>query len=355
MRIALCSPYNTSDLSGVTTFIATLNAALRERDHSVGLYAPDSMGGISKVPPGLHNLSLAARTFAALLGARPWTTIHASQPHLQSVAALLAARILGVGYVVTYHSVLPAAGGRIPALVLRLSDWILCRFARRRVFVSEATRAQLGRAGDDVIYVGVDTKLADSVLVSADARADPLISFVFLGRQTESKGFFELLEVAEDIATHGGASFRLLLIGDSPAEERSKRADWLKRLVGVVADLGRIDSRRDLFRALASADAIVLPSRREGLPLVLVEAMAVGCVPIATDVGGVKELVRPGMTGIIVPPENAAALKGAMLWASNNLSDLRAMGDRAVLDIRRRFSIRSMVDAYLRTYTETNC
>jgi glycosyltransferase involved in cell wall biosynthesis len=71
-------------------------------------------------------------------------------------------------------------------------------------------------------------------------------------------------------------------------------------------------SRQGVLELFAAADAAVLPSRWENFPHTVVEALAVGTPVIATDVGGVGEVVRDGENGLLVPPEDVEALAGAL-------------------------------------------
>ncbi len=91
----------------------------------------------------------------------------------------------------------------------------------------------------------------------------------------------------------------------------------LARRLGVadqvqLLDPSSVPTRVDLFRAIASADLYVQPSREEGLPLALVEAMALGAPVVATAVNGIPEVVEHDVTGLLVPPEDVGALAQAI-------------------------------------------
>ena len=114
-----------------------------------------------------------------------------------------------------------------------------------------------------------------------------------------------------------GAS-QLVLIG-APAE-RGGHLRRLKRLAGLGGMDGRVRFAGSVDRAsvvayLNAADASVLPSRSEGCPNVVLESLACGTPVVATSVGAVPDLVRPGTTGLIVPPGRPEALASALAEA----------------------------------------
>ena len=107
----------------------------------------------------------------------------------------------------------------------------------------------------------------------------------------------------------------LLVAGDGPERQALERQSATLGLDGRVRFLGSVP-RETVLRLFRAADASVLPSAWENFPHTVVEALAVGCPVIATAVGGVPEVVRDGENGLLVPPNDSAAL---------------ARGDREVL------------------------
>lgn len=109
--------------------------------------------------------------------------------------------------------------------------------------------------------------------------------------------------------------------------------------------------RRDLPALLASADGFVLSSAWEGMPLALGEAMAMERPVVATDVGGVGELVSDA--GFVVPPKNPDALAAAMLGVMRTpVAEREALGRRARQRIQNRFSMDAKADEWERLYRE---
>lgn len=151
------------------------------------------------------------------------------------------------------------------------------------------------------------------------------LHLVNIGRFAEQKGQL-LLPEAVALARAQGADLRLTLVGDGamrPAIEAAIRAHGVGDLVTLTGWLDEAGVRA----VLADAHALVLSSFAEGLPMVVMEAMAAGRAVIATWIAGNPELVLPGETGWLVPAGDAAALAGAMVQAAATPADrLQAMG-----------------------------
>jgi len=144
------------------------------------------------------------------------------------------------------------------------------------------------------------------------------------------------------------ASAHLLLAGDGERRPLLERQACER---GAAARIHFLGVRSDIPRMLAAADAFVLPSKYEGNPLSVMEAMAAGKPVIATAVGCVPELVPEGC-GRLVPPEDQAALESAMHELAHHLPLARRMGVEAAQRARERFDDAVMARAYERLYQE---
>ena len=124
----------------------------------------------------------------------------------------------------------------------------------------------------------------------------------------------------------------LVLAGDGPDAEKLRALAGELGLDGRARFLGP-QPRATVFELLSAGDAVVLPSKWENFPHVLVEALAVGTPVIATAAGGVTEIVQDGENGLLVPPEDPEALAAAIrrYFGDADLRErLRAAGPRSV-------------------------
>lgn len=125
-----------------------------------------------------------------------------------------------------------------------------------------------------------------------------------------------------------------LLAGSGPLEPEFRRRASRHR--DRVHFLGH---RTDMPELMAASDLVVLPSRSEALPTVLMEAAAAGRPVVATRVGGVAEVVEDGRTGFLVPPDDPRALARAVDEMLDDPARARAFGERARSRARERFSL----------------
>lgn len=136
------------------------------------------------------------------------------------------------------------------------------------------------------------------------------VTAAFVGRLLDDKGLRSLLAACKLLAARG-RGIRMLIAGAAdpanPASIPQSEIDSWRSVEGVTL-LGHADVR-EVWR---QAHIAVLPSRREGLPLSLLEAAACGRPIVATDVSGCREIARDGFNAILVPPDNPAALADAI-------------------------------------------
>jgi glycosyltransferase involved in cell wall biosynthesis len=139
-----------------------------------------------------------------------------------------------------------------------------------------------------------------------------------------------------------GRRFAVWLAGEGPAREALRRRTQRLGLEAAVHLLGR---RTDVLALALAADCVVLPSRQEGHPLALLEALALGRPVLACAVGGVPEIVDPGRTGLLVPPEDPAALAAALERLRRDPALRARLGAAAARAARARFDVRRSVAA----------
>jgi len=130
-----------------------------------------------------------------------------------------------------------------------------------------------------------------------------------VGRLHPQKGHDLLIEAAPAILARVPEA-RFLLLGEGPW---AGEVDGWIRASGLGDRFLRVDRRPDVARVLAATDVVVLPSRYEGFPNVVVEAMAARRPVVATRIAGTDEAVVDGETGLLVPPEDPEALAGALV------------------------------------------
>jgi glycosyltransferase involved in cell wall biosynthesis len=119
------------------------------------------------------------------------------------------------------------------------------------------------------------------------------------------------------------------------------------RIMGLANSIRIFGIREDIDRFLVAADVFVLPSRWEGLPIALLEAMSAGLPVVATAVEGVDEVVVQGEQGLLVPTEDSAALAEAMLKLLGNPELRQRMGNSARRRIEQGYTIERMCLRYL--------
>ncbi|HLA28920.1 MAG TPA: glycosyltransferase family 4 protein [Syntrophales bacterium] len=144
-----------------------------------------------------------------------------------------------------------------------------------------------------------------------------------VGRLTSVKGQELLLRAAFDLIRQGQCIF-LLLLGDGELRQDLERS--AKRL-GIENYVRFLGWRSDVARIMAVYDIFCLPSRNEGMGKVLVEAMAMGLPIIASNIGGIRDIVRTGENGLLVPVGDVAAWAEAISCLCRDPERRRRMGD----------------------------
>lgn len=212
------------------------------------------------------------------------------------------------------------------------------------------TRAHMAASRLRCIPGGVDVERIKAA-PPADRRAlglgDDEQVILWVGRFDPIKGLDELIDAFAIVVKENNA--KLLLAGEGAYEPAIRRRVDQAGLVDRVMFLGR---RTDVASLLKIADVFVLPSRTEGMPNALLEAMAAGRAIVTTDVPGCRDVVENEVTGMVVPSRDVGALAGALSRSIRLLTVRIRLGAAAAEHVAARFTQRACFDRYLSLYAE---
>lgn len=261
------------------------------------------------------------------------THVHNHFADISANVAMLAAELAGIPFSYTLHG---------PAELYEPQRWVLDVKTARAKFVaciSHFARSQAMYFSDPahwdklkIIHCGIDPALYDRPAID---HGDDKVRLVFVGRLTAIKGLRVLLE-AFTAAHAQNPKLHLTLIGDG--DDRA-HLESLAAPLGDAIHFAGFQSQEAVAQAMAGADMFVLPSFAEGVPVVLMEAMAAARPVITSLVAGIPELVEDGVSGYLVPPGDAATLAERIATLAAD-PDLQAqMGAAGRAKVRSEFNI----------------
>ena len=173
--------------------------------------------------------------------------------------------------------------------------------------------------------------------------AEDQFLWLAVGRLSEAKDYPNLLHAFSALSQcHPDA--RLMIAGDGPL--RSDLDSLIQRL-GVDMQVSLLGLRLDMPALYAASDALVLSSAWEGMPVVILEAMASSTPVVATSVGAVPEMVSDGVSGFVVPPKDHQSLANAMEQMMGLPERTRqAFGQAGYIRVKAEFSRDSVIDKW---------
>jgi len=237
------------------------------------------------------------------------------------------------------------------------AEWVMSLFAHKVVGVSDHTVANLRayeRIDSAKLVTIVNGISGERYAVSVDREAKarglgithtgPFLGFV--ARLEEEKGGTYLVQAMPEIAARfPGAA--LVIAGQGELEGALKEE---ARRLGVAHRVYFIGPRMDVPELLNLFDLCVLPSLREGLPMVIPEAMAAGCPLLATRVGGIPSVITHGENGSLVPPANPGALAAEAIRLLEDEAGVAAYREKGRQVFEERFSAETMAARYEALY-----
>lgn len=335
----------------IESYLAAVVSGLEGRGEEVVLLHPDAAalepfralaGDDVRLEP--FTAAVAAPALALDLARR----LRRLRPRLVHVndpmpAAVLAARIARVPRVlVTHHTPeLRVFDSRVGALWRRLG-WAL---RPEVIYTSESDRRTDARTRlkTHVVYYGIDLDRFAAARPSL-VEDGPLIGNV--ARLVPQKGQRTIVEAAPLVLERHPRA-RFVLVGDGDGRPELEQAVAAAGLSNSFLFLGHRD---DVPGLLASFEVFVLPSRFEGLCYAVIEAQAAGVPVVATPVGGVRENVRDGETGVVVPPDDPVALAAAVNRLLEDRAEARRLAEAARDRALARYGLPRMVAETIALY-----
>lgn len=367
-RIRILQVLASGAVGGGTTHLASLVGGLDPERFEVHVACSDDgplLGDLERLGIRVHRVPmtrkinlLAIFRLAAIIRRERIAMVHfhgtrAGLPACLAACLTMRPRIYTVhGW--SFHT----RGSALLESLARMLEGGIARMSHRVICVGESDRSLgvrlgiLGERQSRVIHNGVQpeafrTPTEDGAAVRAELGVpDGCLVVSLFGRLTVQKGQTTFLEAATRLSAQ---DVRFLLVGDG--EDREK-------LEQQVAALGLTDRviftgfRSDVPRLLSASDVVVLPSLWEGLPICLLEAMAAGRPVIASAVDGSVEVVVPGQTGLLVPPEHPEALASAIAFLLEHPQARERFGASGRERVRLRFSLSEMLRATGAIYLE---
>ena len=307
-----------------------LAAVTRWRDEDTGYRTQSRFRGFDQ-----------AVRLARLLDAAPVDRLHAAFGHDPALVALLTSRLTGLPFSFTAHArdLYQVPRSRLVRRVEAAEAVITCTEANRRHLAALLPRALVHKV--HVVVHGVDV---DRFCPPADRPAGDPPVILSAGRLVEKKGFPDLLAAAATLR-RGGRRFRLDIHGDGP--DRAA-------LAAAVVHLGLEDhvrllpatTRKELALAYRQAAVFALTpfvteeGDRDGIPNVLVEAMASGLPVVSTAVGGIPELVVPERNGLLAPARSVDAVAAHLGRLLDQPAERARLGAAARATVEEHFDAR---------------
>lgn len=201
-----------------------------------------------------------------------------------------------------------------------------------------------------VVHNAVDTERFRPEGESERGRSIPSRPTIIgtVARMTEAKDHGNLLRAFSAVLKRDDDTL-LALVGDGETRGDVERMVREYGLSERVLFLGRQERVPEFLRAM---DVFVLPSKREGAPISVLEAMACGIPVVATDVGGVGEIIEDGVNGRVVPPQDHEALSDALCWLLDRPETMRRFAVSGPAEVRRRFSREALCRNYRTIYEQ---
>lgn len=359
-------------LGGLFRHVIDLTRGQVERGHQVGVFCDATTGGtradevfaelsdrltlgITRVPmsryPSLTDARAQLNAIATRAKLAP-DIVHAHGSKGGVYARLPALLSPGRRYATAYtphggsFNYKPGSGEhRVYMTVERLLERATDMFLFESAFIAGRFEAHIGhlpRTDHRIVLNGISE--AEFAPIDHDAAAFDLL---YLGELRQAKGVDTLIDALALLKQQDALAPRLLIVGSGPDEDELRRMAARRGVAGQCV----FEPPGPIRRALSKAHVMVIPSRAESLPYVILEAAAAAQPLIATDVGGIKEIYGPQHSQRLIPADGPKVLAEAIrAMLATPAAARRAQAADLARHVRRNFSLDAMIDGVLAAY-----
>jgi glycosyltransferase involved in cell wall biosynthesis len=345
------------EVGGAETLVAQLCRLQREDGHDPSVHAILTLGPLGeqlreegftvRTLVGQH-LTDSARNFYRIFKEIRPDVVHLHNP-TPSIYAGISARLAGVPSILsTRHSLVAPPRSLVRELKYSVAasccDWVagICDATVNNIKEMHSISARK--------IVCVYNGAIPLVRTSKELwPAKSGFTLVYVGRLEPVKNHGLLLHGFR-AALAQRPDLRLWMVGDG---SQRNSLEQLSAQLGITSQITFWGQQLDVAPFFSAADAFIMSSQSEGLPISLLQAFSIGLPSIVSDVGGMAEVVRLARAGIIVSPIDAEAMADAILQMSTQESERGEYSRNAISAFQERFTLKAMADAYMNLYRDT--
>ncbi len=345
------------EVGGAETLVSQMCRLQRKQGNDPSVFAIAALGplgeklraeGFTVVPNVGRHLSDSARSFFGIFKTLQPDVVHLHN-QTPTIYASIAARITGAPSVISTRHNLAGPPHKVVAelkyaVAARSCDWVvgICDATvenLRRIHSAPARRITR-------IYNGA---VPLQRVAQAQLPATNVFTLVYVGRLAPVKNHALLLN-AFRAALSVMPGLRLWMVGEGG--ERGM-LESLAQELGIAAQVTFWGQQLDVAPFFSAADAFIMSSRSEGLPISLLQAFSIGLPAIVTNVGGMAEVVRLAKAGFTVSPNDPAEMTSAILRLADSSAERKQFSTNAEAAFHSYFSLGTMADAYMDLYRDT--
>ena len=377
MNILIVTPYFPPQTGGVATFLDSLQRFLRQQGHKVHVLLP---GPSHEISPRLSTTDaiehefymrvpfIPAATLKGMLAFSlffPLTVSRLSRFMKENAIDLvlleyplpymfyftILKRLRNVKFIVGIHGddvlslhLAPKHEQWAVKHLIRNANWLL---AHSSSLLSQI-KARVSQLNDNQSYIpyGIES---DSLHVLARCSGNtfslPSNPYVLtIAKLYKRKGLDVLLHAIQKLGTMA-QTYRFVIVGDGPEEHTLKQLASRLRIEELVIFTGELQ-KMEIAQLLQNCEFFVLPSRSEPFGIVLLEAMTFSKAIIATKVGGIPEFVIDGHNGVLIPPDDSAALAEQILRMINDGEQRSRIGKNGLVAVEEKYDYKVVIKRY---------